>query len=59
MLMTRSGQVTIQTNSSTQFRRDGDAASLADIKTGVEVEVQGARQTDGSVLASRVSLKGD
>jgi hypothetical protein len=59
MLMTRSGQVTIQTNSGTQFRHDGDPKSLADIKTGVEVQVQGARQPDGSVLASRVSLKGD
>jgi hypothetical protein len=59
MLMTRSGQVTIQTNSGTQFRHDGDPKSLADIKPGVEVEVQGARQPDGSVLASRVSFKGD
>jgi hypothetical protein len=59
MLMTRSGSVTIQTNSGTQFRHDGDPASLADIKTGIEVEVQGARQTDGSVLASRVSIQGD
>ena len=59
MLMTRSGQVTIQTNLSTQFRHDGDPVSLADIKTGVAVEVQGARQPDGSVLASRVSIKGD
>jgi hypothetical protein len=59
MLMTRSGSVTIQTNSGTQFRHDGNMASIADIKTGVEVEVQGAPQPDGSVLASRVSLKGD
>lgn len=59
MLVTRSGPVPIQTNSGTQFRHDGDPASLADIKTSVEVEVQGALQTDGSVLASRVSLKGD
>jgi hypothetical protein len=59
MLMTRSGTVTIQTNSGTQFRHDGDSASLADVKTGIEVEVQGARQPDGSVLASRVSIKGD
>ena len=59
MLLTRSGPVTIQTNAGTQFRHDGDSASLADIKTGVEVEVQGARQADGSVLASRVSIQGD
>ena len=59
VLMTRSGPVTIQTNSGTQFRHDGDPASLADIKTGVEVEVKGARQPDGSVVASGVSIKGD
>jgi hypothetical protein len=59
MLMTRSGSVTIQTSSGTQFRHDGDMASIADVKTGIEVEVQGAFQLDGSVLASRVSIKGD
>ena len=59
MLMTGPGLVTIQTNSGTQFRRDGNLASLPDIKTGVDVEVQGASQPDGSVLASRVSINGD
>jgi hypothetical protein len=59
VLMTRSGPVTIETNSGTQFRHDGDPAGLADIKTGIEVEVQGPPQADGSVLASRVSIKGD
>jgi hypothetical protein len=59
MLMTRSGTVTIQTNSATQFKNDGNPASLADIKTGAQVEVQGTSQPDGSVLASRVSIKGD
>jgi hypothetical protein len=59
VLMTRSGPVTIQTNAATQFRKDGDPLSFADIKTGAEVEVEGASQPDGSVPASRVSIKGD
>jgi hypothetical protein len=58
MLTTRSGPVTIQTNSATQFRNDGNPATLADVN-GAEVEVQGTSQPGGSVLASRVSIKGD
>jgi hypothetical protein len=58
VLMTRSGPVTIQTNSATQFRNDDNPATFADIKTGSEVEVEGTSQPDGSVLASRISLKG-
>jgi hypothetical protein len=57
MLTTRSGPVTIQTNSATQFRNDGNPATLADVN-GAEVEVQGTSQPGGSVLASRVSIKG-
>jgi uncharacterized protein DUF5666/carboxypeptidase family protein len=57
VLMTGSGMVTIQTSGATQFRRDGDPASFADIRTGTEVEVQGQVQPDSSVLASRVDIK--
>ena len=57
--MTRSGAVTVQTNSATRFRRDGDPASFADITMGREVDVEGALQADGSLLASQVSIKGD
>jgi hypothetical protein len=58
MLMTRSGSVTIQTNSATRFRNDDNPETFADIKMGAEVEVEGTTQPDGSVLASRVSIKG-
>lgn len=57
VLMTGSAMVTIQTTGATQFRKDGDPASFADIKTGTEVEVQGQVQPDSSVLASRVDIK--
>jgi hypothetical protein len=56
VLMTRSGPVTIQTNSATQFRNDDKPAGFADIKPGAEVEVQGTARPDGSVLASTVSI---
>jgi hypothetical protein len=56
-VMTKSGLVTVQTNASTQFRRDGDSLSLADLKTGTRVEVKGQLQPDKSILASRVDIK--
>jgi len=59
VLTTDTGAVMVQTNAATQFRKDGNPASFADIKTGGEVQVEGAIQGDASVLASRVSIKGD
>ncbi len=59
VLMTRSTPVTIQTDSATIFRRDESPATFADVKTGGRVEVKGARQADGSVLASRVDIEED
>jgi Domain of unknown function (DUF5666) len=50
--------VTVRTNSATAFRRDGDPANFADITMGVEIDVEAALQADGSLLASRVSIKG-
>jgi len=59
VLMTGSGPVTVRTNSATLFRGDGSPASFADIKVGGEVKAEGALQADGSILASRVSIKGE
>ena len=59
MLMTRSGSVTIQTDSATQLRKEDGPATFTDIKTGVKVEVEGTRQNDGSVLASRVNVEAE
>jgi hypothetical protein len=59
IVMTRSGQVTVQTNAATQFRGDGDPKSFADLKTGIEVEVKGQVQPDKSILAARVDIKND
>jgi len=59
VLMTGSGPVTVQTNSATLFRRDGNPAGFADIKVGGEAQAEGALQADGSLFASRVSIKGE
>src|ERR1700693_182677 len=53
------GMVTIQTDSATQLRKEDGPATFTDIKTGVKVEVEGTRQNDGSVLASRVNVEGE
>ena len=56
-LMTRSGPVTIQTGASTVFRSRGNLVTFADLKVGQRVEVEGARQGDGSILAARVQIE--
>lgn len=47
------GTTKVKTNASTQFKD----TSCAALKTGDSVEVKGARQTDASVLATRVERK--
>jgi hypothetical protein len=47
------GGVTVKTSAATSFE-DG---TCADIIVGTKVEAKGARQTDGSVLASRIEIK--
>src|SRR5689334_14647256 len=44
--------MTVTTSDKTVF--DGGLTKLADLKTGASVEVKGAKQSDGSVAASRV-----
>jgi hypothetical protein len=58
-VMTSSGPVTVQTNAATQFRGDDGSKTLADVKTGVAVGVEGQLQPDKSILASRVDFKND
>src|SRR5437667_4166250 len=56
LLRTEKGLVPIQTNAGTLFRMEGSIATFADLKVGLRVEVEGARQTDGSVLANRINF---
>lgn len=57
---TDSGDVTVATDGSTQFFTHGhDAATFTDVVVGASVEVDGALQTDGSVLATKVKIEND
>ena len=53
VLKTKSGSVIVVVNGSTHF--SGSAHGLGDLKVGEFVDVRGAKQTDGSVLASQVA----
>ena len=57
VLRTAQGLVTIQTDANTLFRNEGSIATFADLKVGLRVEVEGARQADGSILAARVNFE--
>jgi hypothetical protein len=49
----RIGYTTVRTSAQTRF----DDTSCTALKVGDSVEVKGARQADGSVLASRIQLE--
>jgi hypothetical protein len=51
------GNVTVQTDSSTTFRRRGGAAAFSDLAVGAGVDVNGTLRADGSVLARRVTIE--
>ena len=58
VVTTDSGDVTVATDGSTQFFTHGhDTATFADVVVGASVEVDGALQGDGSVLASKVKIE--
>jgi len=46
----------VVTNSSTRIRRGDKTVTLADLKVGDKVEVEGASQPDGSVLANKIKV---
>lgn len=48
---------TVVTTSSTEVRRKGNAVSADSLKAGIRVEVKGARQADGSVVAKRITIE--
>jgi hypothetical protein len=49
--------VTVQTNTSTQFHRRGGHAAFSDLAVGSNIEVRGTLQSDGSVLATKVTIE--
>jgi hypothetical protein len=54
-LTTASGDVTVTVSSTAEF--DGSVHALAQAKVGAHVTVRGARQADGSVVASKITLE--
>jgi Domain of unknown function (DUF5666) len=59
VVTTESGDVTVTTDGSTQFFKDGhDPATFSDVVVGAQVEADGTLQSDGSVLASKVKIEG-
>jgi hypothetical protein len=57
VVQTESGTVTVRTDSSTTFRRRGASASFSDVVMGVNVDVNGILQADGTVLAKKVTIE--
>jgi hypothetical protein len=53
-----SGRIVV-TNAETRIKRSGQAITLADVKVGDKVEVEGTSQADGSVLASKIKVEND
>ena len=49
----------VRTNADTVIRRRGDPVPFARLRVGQRVEVRGALQADGSVLADRITLEED
>jgi Carboxypeptidase regulatory-like domain/Domain of unknown function (DUF5666) len=56
VLQTDGGSVTIQTNTATAFIKDNAPGSFGDLVVGGGAYASGARQNDGSVLASTIYI---
>jgi ribosomal protein L35AE/L33A len=48
---------TVHTNGNTKIVRKDQRIGLSDVKVGATVEVEGARQADGSVLAKKIKVE--
>ena len=57
VLTTDSGPVTVTTDSSTIVQEHHDLKTFADLASGMSVEVEGILQTDGSILATKISIE--
>jgi hypothetical protein len=57
VVQTASGTATVTTDGSTRFKRRGGSASFSDVQAGVNVDVVGTLQADGTVLARMVTIE--
>lgn len=57
VVTTAAGPITVRTDSSTTFKKKGVSATLSDVVTGAMVEAEGTLQSDGSILARKVTIE--
>jgi hypothetical protein len=57
VVTTSSGPVTVTTDPSTTFKKNGAAATFADVATGATVDVEGTTQSPGVFLAKEVEIE--
>ena len=53
------GGTIVTTNASTEVRRKGDVQTLGTLRTGMTLHVEGARQSNGSIIARMIQIKDD
>ena len=49
--------VTIHTTSSTQYTRNGQSAAASAVTAGSQIHVDGTRNSDGSITATRIDIR--
>lgn len=57
VVTTVSGSITVKTDSSTTFKKKGSTATFSDVAVGAVVEAEGTLQSDGSILARKVTIE--
>jgi Domain of unknown function (DUF5666) len=57
VVTTVSGPITVKTLASTTFKKKGSTATFSDVVMGAMVEAEGTLQSDGSILARKVTIE--
>ncbi len=57
VVTTVSGPITVKTDASTTFKKKGSTATFSDVVVGAMVEAEGVLQSDGSILARKVTIE--
>ena len=57
VVTTVAGPITVKTDSSTTFKKEGSPATFPDVTVGAMVEAEGTLQSDGSILARKVTIE--
>jgi hypothetical protein len=57
VVTTVSGSITVKTDSTTSFKKEGSTAAFVDIVVGAIVEAEGTLQSDGSIIARKVTIE--